>query len=102
MRAPWTKRRTLLSWFSAAPLMWRVAVHGQSSRPAVVVGFLSNLSPSDSKWNLDAFRSGMEQLGYVNGRNVTIDVRYAEGRPDRLPVLAAELVAVKPQVIVTA
>ena len=49
-----------------------------------------------------ALQDGLRELGYVDGRNIVIDYRWAEGRFDRLPQLAAELVAVKPRVIVTA
>ena len=56
------------------------------------IGFLSLTSPSDRPPLLDAFRQGLRDLGWVEGQNIVIDYRYAEGRVDRLPDLAAELV----------
>ena len=59
------------------------------------IGFLSLTSPSDRPPLLDAFRQGLRELGWVEGQNIVIDYRYAEGRVDRLPDLAAELVRLK-------
>ena len=59
------------------------------------IGFLSLTSPSDRPPLLDAFRQGLRDLGWVEGQNIVIDYRYAEGRVDRLPDLAAELVRLK-------
>ena len=50
---------------------------------------------------LEAFRQGLRELGYVEGKNIVIECRYAEGKPDRLPALAAELVRLKVDIIVT-
>ena len=65
------------------------------------VGFLSSVSASISSQNTDAFIKGMRELGYVEGKNIVIEWRYAEGKPDRLPALAAELVRLWVDVIVT-
>src|SRR5207344_1486664 len=51
---------------------------------------------------VEAFRQGLRELGYVEGKNIFIEWRYAEGKPDRVPALAAELVRLKVDVIVTA
>jgi putative ABC transport system substrate-binding protein len=59
------------------------------------IGFLSLTSPSDRPPLLDAFRQGLRELGWVEAQNIVIDYRYAEGRVDRLPDLAAELVRLK-------
>ena len=64
------------------------------------IGFLSPRSPSDAG-RLAAFRQGLRELGYVEGRNIAIESRWAEGDYDRLPGLAAELVGLKVDVIVT-
>ena len=64
------------------------------------MGILATGSPG-GRSSLDAFRSGLRDLGYIEGKNVTIDYRYAEEQYDRLPGLAAELVSLKPDVIMT-
>ena len=65
------------------------------------IGYLSGTSPSDvSNPAREAFRQGLQSLGYVDGRNIAIEYRYAEGRLDRFPNLAAELVRLPVDVIV--
>src|SRR4051794_18975786 len=66
------------------------------------IGFLGVTSPSDRPSLLDAFRQGLRELGWVEGQNIVIDYRFAEGRLDRLPDLAAELVRLKVDIIVSA
>src|SRR5438093_13732745 len=64
------------------------------------IGFLWNASPSLTYHLLEAFRHGLRERGYVEGKDLTIEHRYAEGNPDLLPGLAAELVSLKVEVIV--
>jgi putative ABC transport system substrate-binding protein len=66
------------------------------------IGYLIATSPSVIAARIEAFRQGLHELGYVEGKNIVIDYRYAEGKLDRLPALAAELVRLKVDVIVTA
>ncbi|MBI4526672.1 MAG: ABC transporter substrate-binding protein [Deltaproteobacteria bacterium] len=66
------------------------------------IGFQSAASPSANAARIEAFRQGLRDLGYVEGKNIVIEYRYAEGKIDRLPDLAAELVRLKVDVIVTA
>src|SRR5215470_4220605 len=65
------------------------------------IGFLGGSSPSAISARIEAFRQGLRELGYVEGKNIVIEWRYAEGKFDRLPALAAELVRLKVDVIVT-
>jgi putative ABC transport system substrate-binding protein len=70
----------------------------QKAMPAI--GFLSGGSPGPSAANTATFLSGLSQAGYVEGQNVTIEYRWAEGHPDRAPLLAADLVRRQVNVIV--
>jgi putative ABC transport system substrate-binding protein len=85
---------TLAGALLAAPL-------GAVAQPAAKVARLAYLGndPTASPHLLEAFRQGLRDLGYVEGRNVVIDYRFAEGRFERLPAFAAELVALKVDVI---
>src|SRR5207244_764130 len=87
----------LASSLVAAPF----ASEAQQAAKVARIGFLSlNLAPN--RHLHEAFRQGLRDLGYVEGRNVVIETRDAEGKPERLPALAAELVALKVDVIVAA
>src|SRR5262245_47215401 len=66
------------------------------------IGFLSGTSPSTISARVESFRQGLRELGYVEGKTIVIDWRYAEGKLDRLPALAAELVHLKVDVIISA
>lgn len=74
----------------------------EAQQPAKVyrLGFVSS-SSRDQSPREDAFRRGLRELGYVEGKNVVIEYRYAQGKSDRLPALVAELVRLKVDVIVT-
>jgi putative ABC transport system substrate-binding protein len=65
------------------------------------IGFLGSESASNQAKRLEALRAGLRELGYVEGKTIVIDVRWAEGSYDRLPALAAELVGLKVSVVVT-
>src|SRR4029077_8392786 len=66
------------------------------------IGYLGATSLSANSERIAAFRQGLRELGYVEGKNIVIEWRYAEGKLDRLPALAAELVRLKVDIIVTA
>jgi len=94
-------RRSFLGALAAGLLASRGVADAQSPR-AVRVGYLSPLSPSADSVHLDALRRGLSDVGYVEGQTVTIIARHADGRYDRLPQLAAELVRLNVDVIVAA
>ena len=85
-------------------LLFALCVSAQAQQPAKVprIGYLTADSPSADSARTEAFRQGLRELGYVEGKNIVIEWRYAEGKLDRLPALAAELVRLKVDVIVTA
>ncbi|HEY1431021.1 MAG TPA: ABC transporter substrate-binding protein [Stellaceae bacterium] len=90
-------RRDLLALLGGAAIVWRGSARAQHHALPLV----AFLSPRTSDANIDAFRRGLRELGYVEGQNIALEVRSAEGDNRRLPALAAELAALKPDVIVT-
>src|SRR6267378_4069499 len=80
-----------------------VAVIAEAQQPTKIprIGYLSANSPSAITAGMEAFRQGLRELGYIEGKNITIEWRYAEEKRERLPVLASELVRLKADVIVT-
>src|SRR5262249_45611409 len=73
----------------------------QQAKKVPRIGFLSAATASSMTTRVEAFRQGLRELGYVEGKNIVIEYRYAEGKFDHLPALAAELVRAKVDVIVT-
>jgi putative tryptophan/tyrosine transport system substrate-binding protein len=85
------KRRQLITLLGGAAAAWTLPARAQQ-RTVPVIGYLSQRSPTDSASIVAAFRQGLKEEGFVEGQNVIIVSRYAEGQIDRLPTLASELV----------
>jgi putative tryptophan/tyrosine transport system substrate-binding protein len=92
------KRRDFIALVGAAAGAWPFVGHAQQQQ-TTVVGFLSGRLPAEAGATVEAFREGLKDAGYVDGKNVSIEYRWAEGQYDRLPGLAAELIDRKVAVI---
>jgi putative tryptophan/tyrosine transport system substrate-binding protein len=93
------RRREFIALVGSSAIAWRSPARAQQPTPSTI-GFLSAIPPNDSF--LAAFRRGLAELGYVEGRNITIEYRFAERSYDQLPELASDLVRSHVAVIVAA
>jgi putative ABC transport system substrate-binding protein len=94
------KRRELITLLGGAAAAWPLVARAQ--QPMSLIGFLSARSPEDSTHLLPAFAAGLAEGGYVEGQNLAIEFRWARGRYDLLPAMAAELVSRGVAVLTTA
>jgi putative ABC transport system substrate-binding protein len=93
------RRREFISLLGSAAAAWPLTARAQ--KPTPVIGYLDLLGPQTGATALALFRRALAEAGYVEGRNISIEYRWAEGRANRLPELAADLVRRQVAVIVT-
>lgn len=79
---------------------WPLGVRAQPASDQRLIGVLSPISKTAAERNVEALRAGLRELGYTEGRNIRLEIKYADGAIERLPHLAAELVGLGPAVIV--
>jgi putative ABC transport system substrate-binding protein len=92
------RRREFMSVLGVAAAIWPLAAHAQ--QPTVpVLGFLGAESAATNEHFVDAFRQGMRELGYIDGQNIILERRWAEGRSERFPTLIDELLRLKANII---
>ena len=95
------RRREFISLLGSAAATWPLAARAQQARKPPTIGFLGTATPSTwGPWSA-AFVQRLRELGWIEGRTVAIEVRWAEGRSERYAEIAAELVRLKVDVIVT-
>jgi ABC-type uncharacterized transport system substrate-binding protein len=97
------KRREFITLLGGAAAVWPMTVRAQQPSPIHRIGVLTALAESDpeAKAQIAAFRKGLQERGWFEGRNVEIEFRHADGKPERLPLLALELVRKNVDVVVT-
>src|SRR5262245_19522155 len=94
------RRREFITLLGGAAVAWPLAARAQPAKVARIA-FLGLVSSSSHASRVAAFRVGLRDLGWIEGRNLVIEFRWAEGDYDRLPALAAELLRLNIDVLVT-
>ena len=97
------RRRDFITLVGGVAAAWPLAARAQQPAPLrPLIGVLSPLSAAAAARQIAAFRSALRDLGYVDGRNATLELRYGGGTPERMAPLAIELAALKPDVLFAA
>src|SRR5262245_11704424 len=97
-------RKLKVTCFALCAMLFALCTTASAQQPGKIfhIGFLDSSNASGSAVLIDAFRQELSKLGWIEGKNITIEYRFAEQKPERLPELAAELVHLKVDIIVTA
>ena len=90
-----------LKWLALSALLFALSLPAQAQQPKKIprIGYLSASSAAEALSRTEAFRRGLRELGYVEGENIVVEFLYADGKFDRLPALAVELVQLAPDLI---
>jgi putative tryptophan/tyrosine transport system substrate-binding protein len=94
------KRREFITLMGGTAAIWPLAARSQQQPTTPLIGFLNGRSRAETMTVIEHFRKGLADAGFVEGRNVRVEYRWADGRYDRLPALATEIVDLRPTVIV--
>jgi putative tryptophan/tyrosine transport system substrate-binding protein len=95
------KRREFITLLPGAAVWWPITAWAQQTGKGYRIGILETIPASQNTANLDALRKGLRALGYIEGQNLTIDYRSADGVAERFPELASELVRLNVDLILT-
>jgi putative ABC transport system substrate-binding protein len=95
------RRREFMTFLGGAALAWPLASRAQQAGKIYRIGILEPIPAAQNAANLDALRNGLRELGYIEGRNLIIEYRSADGRAERFPDLVSELVRLNVDLIVT-
>jgi putative ABC transport system substrate-binding protein len=95
------QRREFIALLGGVAAAWPVGAQAHQAAKQYRIGMLETTGEAVKPADIGAFRKGLRDLGYVEGRNVIIEYRSADGRPERFPALAAELVGLNVDLILT-
>ena len=99
-----TRRREFITLLGGAAVGWPLAARGQQPERVRRIGVLMSLAADDPQMQrqIDTFRGGLREFGWIEGHNIHIDARFAADDPNRLKAFAAELIALKPDAVQSA
>jgi ABC-type uncharacterized transport system substrate-binding protein len=96
------RRREFITLLCGAAAARPLAIRAEQSSGRPLIALLSPLSPATATRNIAGFRNGLRDLGFIEGRNIFLALRFAGGMAERVPALARELVDLKPDVLIAA